>query len=287
MAALGVIGALVAAAISLPAAAQDGAEFCVLGKRVTSAHPGDDVTLVDPGTDVVFGWADEDGDGDLDWGEPVYLEVDVRTRISSDDVRWTPYGDRPAGTRPVQGDEDIGGTLTELVNGQLAYHDANGNDAVDPDERIYVDGDGSSTVDVGDVILHPQSEAGTQTQPSPAVGDQLDDLLGKIMFWDRNDDGHLNSNETVFFDLDDSGALSPGDVCLSNEEEPEPEPEPTVDPTPTDDPTPTTDPTDSTDGTDTTDDTDGTTGPRTIPALPFAALAGAAAAGLLLVRRRD
>ncbi len=138
---------------------------CPAGSFVIAGDSDDGGTLAtfDPVTpNVEFRVHDADSDSALSVGDTIYLTSTGAASVAADQPRMSRVGVDALGTSVASGDLDEGrGLGLASTAARLWYDDTNDDGALDPDEAVYLDLDGSG-LEPGDYHLTAEGEATAQ-----------------------------------------------------------------------------------------------------------------------------
>jgi PGF-CTERM protein len=164
-------------------------------------------------------------DGVVGPTEGLYLDLDASTTVTIDDIRLIATGTTSgsAGKQVVTGDGDIGNALTAMPAGSgFKFRNLGGVAGLDHKDNLYVEVDGSATVEVGDFrVAKGEGQSvtiGARVTGSPSdLNAPLTAMPGTelLAFLDFNGGGGYQRNDVVYMDLDADGFVTARDVRLS------------------------------------------------------------------------
>ncbi len=201
--------ALTLALVAMPLAS---AQISGFGYRVTDDDGTARVDLESGGPGTLT-YLDADGDGRPDTGDSIYLTVSSST-TAANDIRLD-GGDGAAGAQ-IRGSDDDAGRSVEEIDGDLAFHDLNGNGDFERNETLFWDRDdtNSDEVSIGDIILSGE-DAG---QPVPAgyqyLQRNLATISGDFGHVDEDDSNSYSAGDLVYIDVRDSGYVDVPDIRI-------------------------------------------------------------------------
>jgi hypothetical protein len=144
-----------------------GAQFA------SKLKPGDSdlgvTTIAPPALDGSVWFVDDDANGAFNVGDLAYLKMTGGTEVHTGDVRLTNTTGLVAGV--VKGsDGDVGAPAQAVANGGIGsdfdYFDADGSQAFDDGDVLYVDTDASDTISVRDIRIPPAAATAPTTCPT-------------------------------------------------------------------------------------------------------------------------
>lgn len=198
---------------------------------------GDDLTFhgfLDDSDDAAFtpqwAWADT-GDDTVGSDETIYLDVDGDDEVSIGDVAIGPGSDASVNEGEVieSGADEIGTDLESSFpanGGVLRFFDANGNNAYDAEDDLYLDVGGltDDEVESRDLAVACGDNSDDCSNPGERV-ETGDDAIGAALkafgtqpsfaFLDQDGGGTYNHVDPIFLDADDDSVATGGDIPLS------------------------------------------------------------------------
>lgn len=183
-----------------------------------AVRPGVLRTLAAFRLDTVYAVDDADDDGVVDHGEATYAQTRGGDTVSDDSLRLAfPPGNQTIGSLAVEGDPDVGTSLV-LLDGPLAYHDADGDGSFDLDENAYLDGDASGSVSPGDLLLGTRNATSVIGPRGDLVDRPLTDLVDRLSWSDADADGSLGPGDNVYADVNGDGLVTVTDLGFRSPE---------------------------------------------------------------------
>ncbi len=172
-------------------------------------------------------------DGAYTSGESLWLDIDGDEVLEAGDVTII-SGDSASGSEGDQldtNDDEVDSQpspMEGIGTGALSFHDANGNNQFDAGDNLYINTDGDSEVDAGDIRLN-EANSRSFGDISSSDGDVGNNLLTagvdttRFKYVDADGSGTYNGtldseseSDRVYYDADNDGFLSPGDVVISS-----------------------------------------------------------------------
>lgn len=196
------------------------------GRRLGNAADAG-VQLSNPSRTISFYYFDADGDGRMDHGDTVYVNIAVPENnfVDVGDIRLSPFGDRPAGEPVRGGDPDLSSGLTLLgtPSEAIGHVDMDGDNVYGSQDILYLNSDegGNELVEFGDLRLQRVDDDrpfGSFVRLGDADGAALmTDIVRRPCYTDEDASGSYTEGDHLYLDLDArcTGALGAGDVRLS------------------------------------------------------------------------
>jgi len=174
------------------------------GSKVMTYDVDESRVLCTPDPTPVFGFWDVGVSG-FDPGDPVYLDFGSDGLINENDLRLTPFGDLPPGTKVSKVDNDCGQALDPFSrSASPSYVDANGDGAYSLEDPVYLDAYPAGRVNANDIRI--TSYLGYISGSRVAETDDDNNmptlvLPGIISFY--NTFGNIDSSGDAIYDIDD------------------------------------------------------------------------------------
>ena len=171
-------------------------------------------------------------DGELNLGEPVFLDLDNSGTVTTSDIKITTKSTTvtngvatSSGTgsfaNVAGSDTEINDALITIAGYALNGFDANGNGVFDFADTLYLDVDADQLPGPGDVrISKPTTGSSLAAGSMPKAGDadtvhELAALAGAALaFHDADVSTTVGSTEAIYIDADNSGTVTARDVRL-------------------------------------------------------------------------
>ncbi len=175
---------------------------------------------------TIFAFWDTGAPG-YDQGDVVYLHVPKGAQppdlqVNDNDVRLTPFGPLPAGSKVAINDQDLGKPLKPFPGAVVRYMDQYGSTGYDLDDPVYLhqnlNSPGAFETINYDVRL---TNVPAVTGGTASAGTKIFDLdsdrnkllglnpasLGPIAYFDKNGDGFYDDGDEVYLNYPDGGLL--------------------------------------------------------------------------------